>query len=620
MESEPPPFSAADLLSLKKMINLFVLHEYLQFTLSDPNIWDSFSSFRNFLCTQSMDVAPLSVWKINKPLAVYLFPTTTHSYPMILDRGCSKSVFKTLDFFTTYTPCHKITHTADTNNAPLVCTGTGNVSFTLTNGFQLNLNNVLHCPDIITHLISDNDLESNGLHFQSFLGLPGYLMITDTTSFSNHTPLLQTIKINGLHYLPILGHPTPSTDDTFHQSATTTLDNLKISELNKSQLQHLTRQYYNEFSNHENRHRTFGHASDKRLRFMQNHHTTQDLDLISFPQRPHECNTCTLSKTRRAPFNSPPEMKHIPIPGEEIAFDVVEITPAHLDKFPYALVAIDIGSTFTQSFLMEHKDDSLVFAIRAIEYQEGTYGTTTKTVTMDPGELGTSHAFDTYLLANRIQAHVGTPRTPQMNGAAERCIQILATLTRSYLTDCKHPLNSWGFAWLHAVNIKNVLPVLKRNINSPIESISNILPRVSHIQPFGCGVYYYNTLQHRKLEPTTRQAIYLGFRSHSIVKLLDATTGRTFEHRFLDCEFRNNIYPRFPHATLLPNQLELTFKKLDTPNNRNIDDRVDNFLRHLNAIRYKPLDSSTIESLRSRRVHHSLTTVPYLLHSQPHHM
>ena len=183
------------------------------------------------------------------------------------------------------------------------------------------------------------------------------------------------------------------------------------------------------------------------------------------------------------------------------------------------------------------------------------------------------------------------------------------------MMNTSHPMNSWCFAWLQSGNIKNTLPVLSRNIHSPLESISNFPPRIAHIQPFGCGVYYYYTQYQRKMEPRTRTAIYLGYRSHSIAKLLDTSTGRVFEHRFQDCEFRPDIYPRMPHSFLNTAHKELTIRKLHKlPNNANVEQRTRDYLDLLDSIRYKPLEASTIEALRRRKLHHSLFHTPSILH------
>ncbi|TPX48626.1 DNA-directed DNA polymerase [Chytriomyces confervae] len=340
---------------------------------------------------------------------------------------------------------------------------------------------------------------------------------------------------------------------------------------------------------------------------MQKHNTALDLHPISFPHRPQSCVGCTMCKTNKAPYNDASKRPD-PLPGEHLEFEVFEIKPAHLGVYPYGLAARDKASKYVSTFLLEHKDEALVQAIRFHQKLKSCYQVTTKVFRCDPGELGTSIAFKKYCEANGFVLETGTPRQPQMDGGAERTIQTLKNMMHVFMFDCKAPLGYWGYAMTHAADIINVLPVLSANINSPEESISGIRPRVSHFQPFGSAVYYHLEKMDRTspAAPRRNEAIYLGADSPSIVKLLDIQSGRVIRHRFKDCDFRHNLYPSWPS---LPSPIlnatgpiePTRVPDLTASENIMVNTKVHNHLELMRMARDEPLSPETLHALRDKR-------------------
>jgi hypothetical protein len=193
-----------------------------------------------------------------------------------------------------------------------------------------------------------------------------------------------------------------------------------------------------------------------------------------------------------------------------------------------------------------------------------------------------------------------------MDGTPERSIQTLTNMTRCFLHDAQAPAHLWGYAMNHAVNVRNVLPLLSRELRSPIEAISGHRPRAAHIQPWGCDTKYWLEPQDRqtKLMEKSRNGIYVGFKSPSIALLVDAITGRFFEHRYADCTFRPDHYPTFPTAmpVVTPTIRDIRITPLETPADSQLADaRVLDYLTHLYTLTNLPLDPQTLQTMRDFR-------------------
>ncbi|KAJ3377277.1 hypothetical protein HDU80_003387, partial [Chytriomyces hyalinus] len=82
-----------------------------------------------------------------------------------------------------------------------------------------------------------------------------------------------------------------------------------------------------------------------------------------------------------------------------ISFDVLQVTPPHLNKYPYYLISADWESGYSMGFLLQHKLKSLVTAIMVIKLYKQFFDIDPQVSCLDTGELGTFAAFQTYLLS-----------------------------------------------------------------------------------------------------------------------------------------------------------------------------------------------------------------------------
>ncbi|KAJ3221549.1 hypothetical protein HDU78_000406, partial [Chytriomyces hyalinus] len=136
------------------------------------------------------------------------------------------------------------------------------------------------------------------------------------------------------------------------------------------------------------RHCAFGHASIDRLKYMQVNQTTEDLKSVTFPPPvQHEpCQTCVACIKNNSLF-PPTKFSDHPLPSHTLSFDVLQVLLPHLNKFSYYLVSADWESGYTMGFLLEHKHDALLHAIKVIELYKQLFDIDPRVVRLDTGEL-----------------------------------------------------------------------------------------------------------------------------------------------------------------------------------------------------------------------------------------
>ncbi|TPX65791.1 hypothetical protein CcCBS67573_g08027 [Chytriomyces confervae] len=399
--------------------------------------------------------------------------------------------------------------------------------------------------------------------------------------------------------MPTRNTPTSAFPASLFSLASTRHGTRNIDELTKQQLEKLAASRLNDLHQYHLRHLYFGHASAERVCYMQTHSTTTDLTPVRFPTKPKPCTICVQSTRNMAPSKGTPTPAQKP--GHSSSLMSSKSTP-HSNKFPYVLLGADQGSTFNWHAYCEHKDEPLVHAMRIVERLSSYYDLKVGIVRLDPGELGSSLAFREYCNTKGIDLQQTARKTPSQDGGAERPLQTLVNMTRGISIQAQLPPNRWGLAFDHAVYLKNILPVLHRQIPSPIEMLTNTSPKVSHIRAFGCLTWYrlHPTDIKSKLEPRSRAAIYVGCQSPSLVILVDKASSKVIVRRFRDCVFDETSFPGTPayHPQLL-GLSEISTRAVDNSRTTSIDSKVFNAVLRRVLINEKSLSDHTLDVLRN---------------------
>ncbi|KAK8957035.1 hypothetical protein KSP39_PZI000307 [Platanthera zijinensis] len=121
--------------------------------------------------------------------------------------------------------------------------------------------------------------------------------------------------------------------------------------------------------------------------------------------------------------------------------------------------------------------------------------------------------FDEYCKDHGIR-HEKTPppKTPQLNGVAERMNRTLMERVRCMLSESKLPEMFWGEALLTTTHVINLSPSYPLDEDVPNRVWYGKDPSYSHLRVFGCRAFVHIPKDERsKLESKTRKCIFLGY-------------------------------------------------------------------------------------------------------------
>ncbi|TPX50906.1 DNA-directed DNA polymerase [Synchytrium endobioticum] len=160
-----------------------------------------------------------------------------------------------------------------------------------------------------------------------------------------------------------------------------------------------------------------------------------------------------------------------------------------------------------------------------------------------------NHAFGQLLhLLFKLQSTYPHNRTQyiRIDGAGEFRSKIFTDfmnalgITIEYSLPHEHEYN--GIAEAYNRNLMKPHSFLK--FQSPHEAFFNHKPQVKHLRTFGCRVEVPIPKTTRdKIGPQRKQAVYIGFTSSQIIRILDPVTGNTSMARFDDSVFNESEYP-----------------------------------------------------------------------------
>ena len=131
----------------------------------------------------------------------------------------------------------------------------------------------------------------------------------------------------------------------------------------------------------------------------------------------------------------------------------------------------------------------------------------------DHGGEYLSTEFLDYLEECGIVSQLTPPRTPQLNGVAERHNRTLLDMVRSMMSRASLPISFWGYALETAAHILNLVPT-KKVAKTPHEMWTGKVPKLDHIKIWGCEAFV-RCETHDKLEPRSERCIFIGYPQQS---------------------------------------------------------------------------------------------------------
>nr|GEU59682.1 hypothetical protein [Tanacetum cinerariifolium] len=111
-----------------------------------------------------------------------------------------------------------------------------------------------------------------------------------------------------------------------------------------------------------------------------------------------------------------------------------------------------------------------------------------------------------------IKREFCVPRTPQINGVAERKNRTLIEAARTMLADLLLPIPFWAEAVNTACYTNNRVLVTKPHNKTPYELLHGRTPSIGFMKPFGCPVTILNTLYHLdKFQRKVNEGFLVGY-------------------------------------------------------------------------------------------------------------
>ena len=104
------------------------------------------------------------------------------------------------------------------------------------------------------------------------------------------------------------------------------------------------------------------------------------------------------------------------------------------------------------------------------------------------------------------------PKTPELNGLAERMNRTIMERVRSMLAHAKLPKTFWAEALSTATYVINRSPLVPLDGDTPQKVWTGKEVSYRHLKVFGCLAYVHVANDRRgKLDPKTRPCIFLGY-------------------------------------------------------------------------------------------------------------
>ena len=120
--------------------------------------------------------------------------------------------------------------------------------------------------------------------------------------------------------------------------------------------------------------------------------------------------------------------------------------------------------------------------------------------------------FEEYCRQQGIRHQKTPPKTPQLNGLAERMNRTLMDRVRCMLLESKLPQSFWGEALCVASYVINLTPTIALQGDVPENVWTGKNTSYDHLRVFGCKAYVHVPRDERsKLDAKARQCIFIGY-------------------------------------------------------------------------------------------------------------
>ena len=347
----------------------------------------------------------------------------------------------------------------------------GEVELSFNSGFSILLLNVCYSPLVARNIISFHALHDNGFDFSFDNGV--------IVCFKNNICYFKAYPCRGIYEVDAYVSDNRSIMN---------IDSTSKNGLDKLSLWH----------------GRLGHINKTRIAKLQ-----ADGILESFDHESNEvCESCLLGKMTKAPFSGVNERGKdlLDIIHSDVCGPFKHITR---DNSRYFVTFIDDYSRYGYVYLVRQKSETFEVFKTFQNEVENQLGKKIKILRSDRGGEYLSQEFRDHLKGCGIISQLTPPRTPQLNGVAERKNRTLLDMVRSMMSHTQVPISLWGYALETATRILNLVPT-KKVEKTPFEMWHGKPPVLAYLKVWGCQAYVRREVDD-KLEPRSEKCYFIGY-------------------------------------------------------------------------------------------------------------
>lgn len=360
----------------------------------------------------------------------------------------------------------------------IIATKTGTLRVITDTGMHGELNGVLYCPEVPHNILSVGKLQQSGMQ-----------IVFDSEGakiFSQGNMICVGVLSNGVPFISF--------------------------QIDFESMNYMCCLVEN--NGYELWHKRLGHIGDDKFQKLKADNMIEDSDLISGLLPNYKiCEDCIKGKQTRLPFNRSKNKEHVDRPLFIIHSDVCgPISPQALKYKNYFLTFIDEYSHYCVVYLLTHKSEVFPCFKDFVAKCEAQFNSKIVYLYCDNGREYLSNEMREFCSSHGISYHLTVPRTPQLNGVAERLNRTIIEKARCILLCACLNKVFWGDAVLTAGYLINVIPTKAIKCKkTPFELWHGKKPQIKHLRVFGSTAYVHNKVIKNKFDEKSVKCILVGY-------------------------------------------------------------------------------------------------------------
>ena len=182
-----------------------------------------------------------------------------------------------------------------------------------------------------------------------------------------------------------------------------------------------------------------------------------------------------------------------------------------LDGNRYGTIIVARSSRYALLYL--HSDRQGTTVAKILKQARAKFGYWPKSLRSDNAMEYQSEEISSLCTEYFIDREWSNEYEQEQNAVVEQLVHVIGKGIRVCLLQSGLPIEFWGLAALHAINVYNILPHASLNFEIPYTIQTGRLPDLSWFRPFGCQAIVHlgkDLAEHHKAAPRGESGVYVG--------------------------------------------------------------------------------------------------------------